>query len=131
MEYSVAVRDAQNDALETTIGTAPSLRIFSGTKPATCALADAGTLLATGALPSDWLTASSSGAKTRNGAWTLTGQSGAGAGTAGTYWRINQGATCHMQGTFGVGQEMVPDNNNIANGQTVTISTFSITRGNA
>jgi hypothetical protein len=131
MEYSVAVRNAQNDQLETTIGTTPSLRIFNGTKPANCAAADAGTLLATGALPSDWLTASSAGEKTRNGSWTLTGQSGAGAGTAGTYWRINQGATCHMQGTFGVGQEMVPDNNSIANGQTVTISTFSVTRGNA
>lgn len=131
MEYSVAVRDAQNDALETTVGTAPTLRIFNGSKPATCAAADAGTLIASGALPSDWLTASSSGVKSRNGAWTLTGQPGAGTGTAGTYWRINQGATCHMQGTFGVGQEMVPDNNNIANGQTVTISTFSLTRGNA
>lgn len=131
MEYSVAVRDAQNDAIETAIGTTPSLRIFNGTKPANCAAADAGTLLATAALPSDWLTASSAGVKSRNGTWTITGQSGAGAGTAGTYWRINQGATCHMQGTFGVGQEMVPDNNSIANGQTVSITTFAVTRANA
>lgn len=131
MEYSTAVRDAQNDALEATIGTAPTLTVFNGSKPANCAAADAGTVLAVGTLPSDWLTASSSGAKAKNGAWTLTGQSGAGAGTAGTYWRIKAGATCHMQGTFGAGQEMVPDNNNIANGQTVTITAFNLTRGNA
>lgn len=131
MEYSTAVRDAQNDALETTIGTAPTLTVFNGSKPANCAAADAGTVLAVGTLPSDWLTASSSGTKGKNGVWTLTGQSGAGAGTAGTYWRIKVGATCHMQGTFGVGQEMVPDNNSIANGQTVTITAFNLTRGNA
>lgn len=131
MEYSTAVRDAQNDALETAIGTAPTLTVFSGSKPANCAAADAGTVLATGTLPSDWMAASSSGTKAKAGSWTLTGQSGAGAGTAGTYWRIKQGATCHMQGTFGVGQEMVPDNNSIANGQTVTITSFSLTRGNA
>lgn len=131
MEYSTAVRDAQNDSLESTIGTAPTLTVFNGTKPANCAAADAGTVIATGTLPSDWLTASSSGTKARNGTWTLTGAAGAGAGTAGTYWRIKQGATCHMQGTFGVGQEMVPDNNNIATGQTVTVTTFSVTRGNA
>lgn len=131
MEYSTAVRDAQNDALETAIGTAPTLTVFSGSKPANCAAADAGTVLATGTLPSDWMAASSSGTKAKAGSWTLTGQSGAGTGTAGTYWRIKQGATCHMQGTFGVGQEMVPDNNSIANGQTVTITSFSLTRGNA
>jgi hypothetical protein len=131
MEYATDVRDAQNDALESTIGTAPTLSVFNGSKPANCAAADAGTLLALGTLPSDWLAGSSSGVKAKAGTWTLTGQSGAGAGTAGTYWRIKVGATCKMQGTFGVGQEMVPDNNSIANGQTVTITTFSVTRGNA
>jgi hypothetical protein len=131
MEYATDVRDAQNDALESTIGTAPTLSVFNGSKPANCAAADAGTLLALGTLPSDWLAGSSSGVKAKAGTWTLTGQPGAGAGTAGTYWRIKVGATCKMQGTFGVGQEMVPDNNSIANGQTVTITTFSVTRGNA
>lgn len=131
MEYATDVRDAQNDALETTIGTAPTLHIFNGSKPANCAAADAGTELAVGTLPSDWLTASSSGTKAKNGVWSLLGQSGAGAGTAGTYWRIKQGSTCHVQGTFGAGGELVPDNNSIANGQTVTITAFSLTRGNA
>lgn len=134
LQYSVAVRDAQNDQLETTISTAPTLQIWSGSPPANCAAADSGTLLASGSLPSDWLTASSSGAKAKNGTWTLTGQAGAGSGTAGGHFRIKQGATCHMQGTFtasGGGGDMTADNNNIANGQTVTVNTFSLTRGNA
>lgn len=84
-------------------------------------------------MPSDYLTASSGGVKTKNGTWTITGQSGAGTGTAGTFFRIFEsgGATSHIQGSFGVGADMVPDNNSIANGQTVNIATVSLTRGNA
>jgi hypothetical protein len=134
IQYSVAVRDAQNDAFESTIGTAPTLEIRTGAPPANCAAADSGTLLATGALPSDWLTASSSGTKSKNGTWTVTGQAGAGSGTAGGHFRIKQGGTCHMQGTFtgsGGGGDMTADNNSIANTQAVTVNTFNLTRGNA
>lgn len=134
MQYAVAIRDAQNEAIETNVGTAPIARVYNGTAPANVAAALSGnTLLAEGTLPSDWMAASSAGVKAKAGTWTLTGQSGAGAGTAGTFFRIyaSDGTTAKIQGTFGVGQEMVPDNNSIANGQTVTVSTFSITRGNA
>jgi hypothetical protein len=134
MQYAVAIRDAQNDAIETNVGTAPILRIYNGTAPASVATALSGnTLLAEGTLPSDWMGASSAGVKAKAGTWTLTGQSGASTGTAGTFFRIyaSDGTTAKIQGTFGVGQEMVPDNNSIANAQTVTVSTFSITRGNA
>ena len=115
LQYSVAVRDAQNDAMETTTGTTPTLEIRTGSVPANCAAADSGTLIASGVLPSDWLTASSSGVKGKNGTWTVTGLPAAGAGTAGGHFRVKQGSTCHIQGTFGVGADMVPDNNNIAN----------------
>lgn len=131
LQYSVAVRDAQNDQMETTAGTAPTLDIRTGAPPATCATAASGTLIATGVLPSDWLAASSSGLKAKAGTWTVTGNASAGAGTAGGHFRISQGATCHIQGTFGVGSDMVPDNNSIANLQVVTITAYNITRGNA
>ncbi len=131
LQYSVAVRDAMNDQMETTIGTAPTLDIRTGAPPASCATAASGTLIATGVLPSDWLTASSSGLKAKNGTWTVTGNAAAGAGTAGGHFRINAGATCHTQGTFGVGSDMVPDNNSIANLQVVTVTAYNITRGNA
>jgi hypothetical protein len=137
LKYSTRVRDAMNDAMETTIGNAPILRVYSGTEPANCAAALSGnTLLAEGTLPSDWLTASASGLKQRNGTWTLTGQSGAGTGTAGTFFRIwnAAGTICDHQGSFGgtgSGADMVADNASIANGQAITVNTYSITRGNA
>ena len=133
MQYAADIRDAQNNVIETNIGASPIMRVYNGTPPANVAAALSGnTLLAQGTLPSDWMGDSSGGVKAKAGTWTLTGQSGAGAGTAGTFFRIyaSDGTTPKIQGTFGVGQEAVPDNNNIANGQTVTIATFSITRGN-
>ena len=120
LQFSVTLRNNQADQVESTVGTSPILRIYNGTPPANVGAALSGnTLLAQGTLPSDWLTAASSGSKTiNNGPWTLTGQSGAGSGTAGTFFRIfeSTGTTAHIQGTFGVGQDMVPDNNSIANG---------------
>jgi hypothetical protein len=137
LQYSVRVRDAQNDALETTIGAACLLEIYDGTKPADCAAALSGnTLLATGSLPSDWMAASSGGVKTKAGTWLITGTPAAGGGTAGKFFRIYDSThtNCDMQGSFGAtgsGALMTADNNSIANGQQVQVNTFSITRGNA
>lgn len=134
LSYSATVANAKLDQIETTIGTAPELRIYNGTAPANADTALSGnTLLASGTLPSDWLAAASAKTKAKAGSWTLTGQAGAGAGTAGTFWRIYVTTTCHMQGTFtatGGGGDMTVDNNSIANGQTATVNTFSITEGN-
>lgn len=133
LSYATDVRNARNDSIETTVGTSPILRVYSGSVPANVGTAlGAQVLLAEGTLPSDWLSASSGGVKGKSGTWTLTGQSGAGSGTAGTFFRIfeSTGTTAKIQGTFGVGQEMVPDNNSIANGQTVTVNTYNITEGN-
>lgn len=131
-QYSVAVRDAQNDQLETTVGTSPKLQLRSGAAPANCAAADSGTLLAELTLPSDWMAASSSGAKAKSGTWSGTGSN---TGTIG-HFRLKDsgGTTCHMQGSVtatGGGGDMTVDNTSITSGQSVTVSTFSITRGNA
>lgn len=95
-QYSVAVNNARLDAIETAIGTAPLLRFYTGSMPATPATAPTGTLLDSQALPSDWLSAASAGSKAKAGTWTGTFDAG---GTAG-YWRIydSTGTTCHMQG---------------------------------
>lgn len=101
VQWADAVRDARNDAIESNIGTAPILRIYNGTMPATPATALSGnTLLAEGTLPADWLAASSAGVKSKLGTWTLTGQAGAGAGTNATFYRIykSDGVTCVEQG---------------------------------
>lgn len=137
LQYSVAIRDAQNDINEATTGPAPILDIYDGVKPANCAAALSGnTLLATGVLPADWLTPSAAGLKQKSGTWTLTGTPAAAGGTKGRFFRIYDAThtVCHWQGSFGMtgsGALMTADNDSIANGQGVSINTFNITRGNA
>ena len=130
-QFSVASRNAALDAIETTIGTAPTLEIRTGAAPATCATADSGTVLATMTLPSDWLAAAGSGSKALSGTWHDT--SADAAGTAG-HFRIKAGATCHIQGSVtatGGGGDMTLDNAVLASGQQVTITSFTITAGGA
>lgn len=131
IQYSVTVNQAKLDSIETTISTTPSLKIYSGSAPANCAAADTGTLLATLTLPSDWLaaaTAASPSVKAKAGSWTGTASDGAGATP--THFRIFQGATCHMQGTMGVGSGDMSVDGTITSGQTVTVNSFSISGGN-
>lgn len=130
-QFSTTVRNASLDAIETTIGTAPTLEIRSGAVPANCAAADAGTVLATLALPSDWLAAAAAGAKTLLGTWQ--DASADATGTA-AHFRIKAGATCHIQGTVtatGGGGDMTVDNTSFATGQQVTVTAFTINAGGA
>lgn len=132
VQFSTSVRNASLDAFETTAGASAKLRILSGSAPANCAAAETGSLAIEIALPSDWMAAAASGSKAKAGTWS---GSASGTQTAG-YFRIvdNAGTTCHMQGTItvtGGGGDMTLDNTSIATGQTVTISTFTLTAGNA
>lgn len=133
LQLSVAARNARLDAIETTIGTAPILRIRTGAAPADCATADSGTVLAEMTLPSDWMANAASGSKSKSGTW-----QDASANAAGTaaHFRIYEstGTTCHLQGTVTAtsgGGDMELDNTSIAIGQTVTVTTFTLTDGNA
>jgi hypothetical protein len=133
LQYSTAIRNAQLDAVESTIGVSAILKIRSGSPPADCATADSGTVLVTMNLPSDWMAAASSGAKAKSGTWQDT--SADATGTAG-HFRIyaSDGTTVGMQGTVtatGGGGDLTLDNTSIASGQSVTISGFTITAGNA
>lgn len=100
LQYSVAVRDAQLDAVETAAGASAILKIRTGAPPATCATADSGTVLATFNLPADWMAAAASGSKAKLGTWQDTGADAS--GTAG-HFRLydSAGTTCHAQGTAG------------------------------
>jgi hypothetical protein len=133
LQYSVAVRNAQLDAIETTIGTTAVLKMFTGSPPANVATADSGTLLVSMTLPSDWMAAASSGSKAKSGTWEDT--SADGTGDAG-HFRLyaSDGTTCHAQGTItvtGGGGDMTLDNISITTGQNVTITSFTISAGNA
>ncbi len=131
INLSEAVRNARLDAIETTISTSPTLEIRTGAKPTACADADSGTVLATLTLPSDWMAAASGGAKAKAGTWQ--DSSADNTGTA-AHFRIKAGATCHIQGTVtatGGGGDMTVVNTSFAAGQDFTISSFTLTDGNA
>lgn len=130
-QFSAAARNAVLDAIETTIGTGPTLELRTGSAPANCAAADSGTVLATMTLPSDWMAAASGGSKALAGTWQDTAADAA--GTA-AHFRIKAGATCHIQGTVtatGGGGDLTLDNPVLAVGQQVTITAFTISAGGA
>ena len=132
LQYSLTVRNAKLDAVESTVGTAAVLKIRTGAAPADCATADAGTALATLTLASDWMSAASAGTKTTLGTWSAT----AGATGTAAHFRIyaSDGTTIHAQGTVtatGGGGDMTLDNVSIASAQVVTVNTFTLTAGNA
>lgn len=134
LQYSESVRNAQLDAVESTIGTAAVLKIYDLTAgaPANCAAAITGTVLVSITLPSDWMAGASSGSKAKSGTWQGTAS---GTGTA-DFWRLfaSDGTTCHAQGTAtvtGGGGDLTLDNASIASSQVVTVSSFSISAGNA
>ena len=133
LQYSTTVRNAQLDAIETAIGTAAVLKIRSGAAPANCATADSGTVLASLTLPSDWMSAASSGSKAKTGTWE--DASADATGTA-AHWRLyaSDGTTCHAQGTVtatGGGGDMTVDSTSFTSGQVFTVTGFTITAGNA
>lgn len=133
LQFSAAVRNAELDAIETTIGTSAVLKIRTGAAPANVAAADSGTVLVTANLPSDWLAAAAAGAKAKSGTWQ--DASADATGTA-AHFRIyaSDGTTAHVQGTVtatGGGGDMTLDNVSIAAAQAVTITGFTLTAGNA
>ncbi len=133
LQFSTTVRNARLDAFETAVGASAVLKIRTGAAPANCAAADSGTVLATIALPSDWMAAASGGQKAKAGTWEDT--SADAAGTA-AHFRIYaaDGSTCHAQGSVtltGGGGDMTVDNTSFQAGQTFTVTGFTLTEGNA
>lgn len=131
IQLAVSVRNARLDAFETDTGTDAILKLRTGAAPANCAAADSGTVLCSMTLPTDYLAAASGGTKAKAGTW-----SGTAIGGGGTiaHFRIykSNGTTCQMQGTCGLGSgDMSLDNNVVADGQTITVTSFILTDGNA
>lgn len=133
VQFSVAVRNARLDAIETQGGTSAVLKIRTGSAPANCATADSGSVLATLNLPSDYLAGASGGSKAKSGTWEDT--SADATGTAG-HWRLyaSDGTTVLAQGTVtatGGGGDLTVDNTSFASGQAFTITGWTFTDGNA
>jgi hypothetical protein len=133
LQYSVAVRNARLDVVESTIGTSAVLKIRTGAAPANCATADSGTVLASLTLPSDWMAAASGGTKAKSGTWEDT--SADNTGTA-AHFRLyaSDGTTCHAQGTVtatGGGGDMTVDSTSFTAAQAFSVTGFTLTAGNA
>lgn len=141
LQLSTTARTGAVTAIATAIyaaGGTPSMVIYSGTEPANAAAALSGsTVLASGNLAA---TASAefseaAGAMSIVSNLVLTGQSGAGTGTPGTFFRVLDSASaCHMQGTVGAtgsGADLILPTTTIATGMTVTITSDTVTEGGA
>lgn len=132
-QLSVTSRNATLAAIETEVGVNPIMTISTGSPPANCGTANTGTVLATMILPTDWLSTPAGGTIVLSGTWQ--DLSADASGTAG-YFRLhnNAGTICHMQGSVsatGAGGDMQLDNTNIAVGQQINITAFTITAGGA
>lgn len=130
------IRNARLDAIETTGGTTCNLTVYTGAQPADCATANSGTVLVSINLPSDWMNAASGGTKAKSAsAWSAAASGGAGA-TPGHFRIYNStatkdGTTCIIQGDAAIGSGSMNFDGTITSGQTVTISTFTLTDANS
>lgn len=132
LQLSVAVRNAQLDAIEVAAGPSPVMEIRSGPQPANCAAVDTGDLLASLPLPVDWMAAAAGGSKAKSGLWEDLAASAT--GPAG-HWRIKNTAlsVCHLQGSVSIGGgggQLQLDTIALVLGADVLITSFVITQGN-
>lgn len=131
IQLSTTVRNQRLNTIETAIGTSAVLKIRTGSAPATVGAADSGTVLATMQLASDWMAAAAAGAKAKAGTWSDT--SADASGTAG-HFRVYAvgGSVAHIQGVCNSSSgDLVIQNTSINAGQAVTVTSFTLTDGNA
>lgn len=133
IQLSTTLRNARLDQIETTVGTAAILRVYSGSAPANVAASITGTLLAEATLPSDWMAAASNGSKALSGTWSDTSVNATGTASHFRIW-ASDGTTAHIQGTVtasGGGGDMIVDSTSFVSGTTFTVTSFTLTDGNA
>ncbi|WP_250481915.1 hypothetical protein [Caballeronia sp. NCTM5] len=137
LKYSAALKNAQQNAITSTLGANALINIYAGTQPASPDTAiSSQTLLATLTCNATFAPAAANGVLTLNSITSGTGTAaaGTGSGTAATFFRITtSGGVAHVDGTCGVGSGF--DMNfvgsaNIATGQTVSDSSFTLTNAN-
>jgi hypothetical protein len=133
LKYSPTLKNAQQDAITATLGANAVLEIYSGSKPAgpTTAIG-AQVLLASLACNATFAPGSSNGVLTLNSIANGTGTAGAAGGTVATWFRLKtSGGTAHVDGTVGIsGCDLNINNTNIATGQTVSVTGFTLANAN-
>lgn len=130
LQYRATTRNAMLDLVDSDIGTSGFLRIYDGTKPATADTALSGnTLLAECDLSATAFGAASGGVLTAN---SITAEASAPATGTATFFRlVTSGGTCIVQGTVSTsGADLNLSTVSITTGDTVSITSFTITEGN-
>lgn len=126
--YNVLARNAQLDALTTFAGAGAKLRIYNGTRPATGGTAT--TLLAEFTLGSPFAPAAASAVLSPTLPSNTTGITD---GTA-TWFRVTRsdGTTHVLDGSAGTsGTDMVLNTASVTTGVAVSVTGWTVTRGNA
>ena len=127
--YIAALRNAQLDEITTQAGASALLRIYNGTRPATGGTAT--TLLAELTCNATFAPAAAAGVLTLNA---ITADSSANATGTASWFRIVQsnGTTHVLDGNVGTsGSDLNLNSVSITSGGTVSITSFTVTAGNA
>lgn len=131
ISFTTATRNARADAITTTLGSSPTLRVYDGTPPASAnAALSSNTLLVTLPMSATAFPAASSAALTANA---ITTTNAAATGTA-SFFRLikSDGTTVVAQGTVGTsGADLNLNTTALVSGGPVACSSFVFTEGNA
>lgn len=124
---STTARNRQADSMGDDLNSG-TLKIYTGSQPASGDDAASGTLLVTINLPADAMAAAASGVAVKSGTWSGVAVAD---GTAGWFRFANSGATRNYDGSVtvtGGGGDIELDDVSIVTDQTVIINTFTITQ---
>lgn len=130
IKLTTAARNAELDALTTTIGNAALLRIYNGSRPADANTAVSGqTLLAELTCGTPFAGAASSGTLTANSITSDTDANAA--GTASWYRLVTSGGTAVLDGDVGTsGADLNLNTTSIAQHATVSVTSWTLTEAN-
>jgi hypothetical protein len=129
LKYAAALKNAQLDAITTQVGASGLLKIYDGSQPTNPDTAlGSQVLLVTLTCNATFAPAASGGVLTLNAITNGT----AGASSTATWFTLTtSGGTRKIEGTVGTsGADLNLNNTSINNGQTVSVSSFTITSGN-
>jgi hypothetical protein len=125
-EVRTLMADAAVDSLD--VGTAAQIKIYTGTQPADADDAASGTLLVTITMSDPAFGAAAAGVATADNTPALSAVAG-NPGTAGWFRAADSGDVNRIDGSVGEGSgDLSLDNTDIAAGQTVTVTSWTVTQ---
>lgn len=133
LKYSAALKTSQQTAVATAAGASAVLTLYSGSQPASPDTAVGAQVALSAHTCAATFGTASAGVLTVGAIANGTGTAGAGAGTAATWYRLTtSGGTALVDGTVGTsGADLnLTGTTSIATGQTVSITSWTLTNGN-